>query len=211
MRSLSRLDRVFAEVQHGLESVFAKPKATRDNPAALRVDDPLESHEIRKSQGYMRVNHTGEICAQALYRGQAHVTDNVALKAYLYAAAKEEIDHLAWCHERLDELGTHRSRLNFLWYTTSFLLGFIMARKSDAWSLGFVKETEKQVVQHLARHAQKLSPDDHKSRSIVAVMLEDEHKHGEAAHAQGAQNLPELIKMLMQLQSKVMTSTAYFV
>lgn len=211
MRTLSRLDILLAEGQHLLENVFSRPVAERENPAKLRLDAPLQPDEIRQSQGFMRVNHTGEICAQALYRGQAFATTNPALKAHLQDAAREEADHLAWCQERLGELDTYKSRLNPLWYVASFIIGFATAKKSDAISLGFVEETEKQVVHHLTHHAQHLSTQDHKSRAIIAVMREDENKHGAAAHAKGAADLPGRIKLLMQLQAKVMTTTAYYI
>lgn len=211
MRSLTSFDALLAECQHLLENVFSHPRSQRENPAKLRLDAPLQPQELRQSQGFMRVNHTGEVCAQALYRGQAFASTNPALKAHLQEAAREETDHLAWCQERLTELDTHKSHLNPLWYIASFLIGFATAKKSDAISLGFVEETEKQVVRHLEHHAQHLSTQDHKSRAIIAVMREDESKHGAAAHAKGAADLPGRIKLLMQLQAKVMTTTAYYI
>ena len=211
MRSFNRLDSFFEECQNLLQNVYGKPAAQRENPAKLRVDQELTPNEIRQSQGFMRVNHTGEICAQALYRGQAFATANSELKSHLQEAATEEADHLAWCKEHLDELQTHTSHLNLFWYSASFLIGFAVAKKNDATSLGFVEETEKQVVQHLEHHTKHLSKLDHKSRAIISVMREDEQQHGQAAREKGAVALPQGLKTLMQLQSKVMTTTAYWV
>lgn len=210
MRNLNMIDQILMECQHLLKNVCGRPVAKRESPGKIRMEQPLDASEKRQSQGFMRVNHTGEICAQALYRGQAFSTNNAKLKAYLYEAAAEETDHLAWCRERLEELGTQQSRLNFLWYTASFLTGYFTAKSSDSTSLGFVEETEKQVVAHLERHAKLLSPQDQKSRAIIAVMQEDENNHGKAARAEGATDLPHVIKCTMKLQAKVMTTTAYY-
>lgn len=211
MRRLNPIDAFLNECQHLLESVYSKPKAERENPAKLRMEQNLDPSEAKQSQGFMRVNHTGEICAQALYRGQAFATHNPELKAHLHQAAVEEADHLAWCEERLQELGSHTSRLNLFWYSASFLIGYLAAKRGDEVSLGFVEETEKQVVKHLEHHERHLSPIDHKSRAIIAVMRDDEYKHGEAAHNKGAMELPDVVKLLMKLQSKVMTTTAYYI
>ncbi len=211
MRSFNSIDYLLSECQGLLDTVFGKTTAQRENPAKLRMDAALSPSEQRQSQGFMRVNHTGEICAQALYRGQAFATKNVDLKMHLHQAAIEEADHLVWCEERLQELGTHTSRLNLFWYSASFLLGYIAAKKSDAVSLGFVEETEAQVVRHLEHHERHMSANDQKSRAIIAVMREDEYEHGKAAHAKGAIALPEAFKLLMKLQSKVMTTSAYYI
>lgn len=209
MRRLNRLDFFLEECQHLLQNVYGKTAALRENPAKLRVDPELSTTEIRQSQGFMRVNHTGEICAQALYRGQAFATHNSELKSHLHHAAIEEADHLAWCQERLDELNSHTSRLNLFWYSASFLIGFLVAKHSDAVSLGFVEETENQVIRHLEHHAKHLPQLDHKSRAIISVMREDEAEHGMAAREKGAIDLPYFFKVIMQMQSKIMTTTAY--
>lgn len=210
MRKLSFLDHLFSEGQHLLTSVYGQAKAGRENPAKLRMNEPLPQAEQRRSQGFMRVNHTGEICAQALYRGQAFATSNLELKTHFHQAALEENDHLSWCQERLQELNTHTSRLNLFWYSASFLIGYLAAKNGDGVSLGFVEETEKQVVRHLDYHEKHLSAHDHKSRAIIALMRDDEYRHGLAAHQKGAKDLPNLIKLLMKFQAKIMTTTAYY-
>ena len=211
MRHFRKIDSFLTEVQHGLATLLHQFTATQISPGKSRINPELNPDETRTSQGCMRVNHTGEVCAQALYRGQALASDNSQLKAHLHQAAEEEIDHLLWCHERLDELNTHSSYLDPLWYLFSFMLGYAAAKKNDQLSLGFVEETEKQVLEHLQNHQRFLSAQDHKSRAIISVMQEDEARHAEHAHALGAVELSSLMKTVMKLQSRVMTSTAYFV
>jgi len=210
MRSFNSLDRLLNEVQHFLDTLTHQARPDRPNPAAMYAETSLNHNEKRQSQGFMRVNHTGEICAQALYRGQAFGTENKTLKQHFNVAANEEVDHLEWCQERLQELATHTSYLNPLWYIGAFIIGYSAARLGDALSLGFVEETEQQVIRHLERHQQDLPMNDHKSRAIVAVMQTDEAQHAQDAKTAGAQNLPLILKLLMQLQSKVMTTTAYY-
>ncbi len=211
MRQFRKIDAFLTEIQHGLNTLFHQFAETQNSPGRSRINPELSPAETRTSQGCMRVNHTGEVCAQALYRGQALATHNPQLKTHLHQAADEEVDHLLWCHERLNELDTHVSYLNPLWYSLSFLLGYAAAKKNDQLSLGFVEETEKQVLEHLASHQRYLSPQDHKSRAIISVMQEDEARHAEHAHALGAAELSWLMKGIMKLQSRVMTRTAYFI
>ncbi len=211
MRQNRKIDSFFTEVQHGLDTLFHHFSQTNVSPGQSRINPELNQAETHTSQGCMRVNHTGEVCAQALYRGQALATQNTQLQRHLHQAATEEVDHLLWCHERLNELNTHPSYLNPIWYALSFLLGYTTAKKDDQLSLGFVEETEKQVLEHLQSHQRFLSPQDHKSRAIISVMQEDEARHAEHAHALGAAPLSSLMKGIMKLQSRVMTRTAYFI
>ena len=211
MRHFRKIDAVLTEVQHGLAPLLHQFTETQTSPGKSRINPELTPAETRTSQGCMRVNHTGEICAQALYRGQALATQNPQLKPHLHHAAKEEVNHLIWCHERLDELNTHASYLNPIWYALSFIVGYTTAKKDDQLSLGFVEETEKQVLEHLQSHQHFLSPQDYKSRAIISVMQEDEARHAEHAHALGATELSNLMKVVMKLQSGVMTRTAYFI
>jgi len=157
----------------------------------------------------MRVNHAGEVCAQALYQGQALTARRIETRDQMKQASDEENDHLAWCRQRLDELGGHTSLFNPLWYTGSFAIGAASGLIGDKWSLGFLAETEHQVVKHLERHLRKLPSGDGKSRLILEQMKLDEAQHETSAHAAGATDLPEPVKKLMELASKVMTTTAY--
>lgn len=159
----------------------------------------------------MRVNHVGEVCAQALYASQALSTRNPALRQHFIAASKEEGDHLAWTRERLDELGTQPSLLNPLWYAGAFGLGLLAGRLGDKISLGFVMETERQVEAHLASHLDRLPEGDHASRAIVAQMKDDEARHAQDAQGAGAFELPQPVKALMRASAKVMTATAHYI
>ncbi len=211
MRTLTKIDALLTEVQHGLDTLLHQFAGTAASPGQSRINAELTPSEIRTSQGCMRVNHTGEVCAQALYRGQALATQDPHLKAHLQQAADEEVNHLLWCKERLSELDTHPSYLNPLWYALSMLIGYAAAKKNDSLSLGFVEETEKQVLSHLQNHQHVLPQEDHKSRAIISVMQTDEARHAEQAHALGAAELSGLMKGLMKLQSRIMTRTAYFI
>jgi ubiquinone biosynthesis monooxygenase Coq7 len=182
----------------------------RPSPAAGTADVKLDDAERRHSAGLMRVNHVGEICAQALYESQGHFSRNAGLKQQFAQAGREEEDHLAWTAERLHELGSHTSVLNPLWYAGAFALGVVAARSGDANSLGFVVETERQVKEHLEGHLDKLPPQDAKSRAIVVQMRDDEVAHGEAAQAMGAAELPPPVRGAMRAMAKVMTATAYY-
>lgn len=209
-RHYTFLDRLLGEVQNALLTVFADSISTeRENPSSFCEDLPLTPEERRQSAGFMRVNHTGEVCAQALYRGQAWSAKEPAVTFFLEQASKEEQDHLGWCHERLQELGAHRSFLNIYWYGHSFFLGWLAGQVGDSWSLSFVEETEIQVSRHLQDHLKKLSPNDQKSFAIIEQMELDESLHASKAKMLGAKALPSLIKAVMQWHSKIMTTLVY--
>jgi ubiquinone biosynthesis monooxygenase Coq7 len=209
MRRYSLIDKMIMQVDGVLNTVLATQFQSRPNPAADIEEQELTQDEKRKSQGYMRVNHTGEVCAQALYRGQLVFAKDGATADMLKQAAIEETDHLAWTHQRLKQLDTHRSYLNFFWYVNSFLTGMLAARFGDKWSLGFVEETEKQVSDHLTDHLEDMSLEDKRSRAIITRMREDEEHHGAQAKAAGASELPLLVKRLMTLQARVMKAITY--
>lgn len=210
-RHYSLIDKLISQVDDSLRTLWGEHASVRTNPATHHTSELVLSEEQqRESAGYMRVNHTGEVCAQALYRGQALAAKDPAVKALLLKCSDEETDHLAWCAQRLNELHSHTSYLNIFWYFSSLQMGFMMGLVGDPWSLGFVEETEKQVGRHLTSHLEKLSPADEKSRAIVTQMLQDEAQHGETAKQAGARELPEWFKFFMTLQAKIMTSTAYY-
>ena len=171
----------------------------------------MGEQERKHAAALMRVNHVGEICAQALYTAQAMATRNAALRAQLEQAAREETDHLAWTQSRLDELGSRPSLLNPLWYAGAFTIGLVAGRISDRVSLGFIVETERQVESHLQGHLERLPAADHASRAIVAQMKEDEAAHANHAQAQGAAELPAPVKAAMRAAAKVMTTTAHYI
>ena len=204
-------DRLLAAADGSLRTLFAPPRAARPTPA-LAAEPPatLTGPEKRLSGALMRVNHVGEICAQALYTAQALGTPDPALRRHLDAAAREETDHLAWTRERLDELGDRVSLLNPLWYAGAFSIGLLAGRiGGDRLSLGFVVETERQVEAHLASHMGRLPAGDTASRAIVAQMKEDEARHAEDALHAGGAALPAPVRGLMRLAAKVMTTTAH--
>jgi ubiquinone biosynthesis monooxygenase Coq7 len=208
-RTLSPLDRILADSQRALETVFARPPAHRPNPAADTPDVVLHEDERRHAAGLMRINHVGEVCAQALYVGQASVARDAGTRAHLLAAAQEETDHLAWCADRLQELDSRPSLLNPLWYAGSYAIGLLAGLRGDGWNLGFVVETERQVEAHLDEHLQRLPPADARSRAILSQMKIDEARHADNAQAAGARALPMPIPRLMSLASKVMKAVAY--
>ena len=209
-RHLSSLDRILVEVERALgASLNATPEAQRPSPATGIVDGALDEGERRHAAGLMRVNHTGEVCAQALYSGQAAVARNEATRAQLLHAAGEETDHLAWCGERLDALASRPSLFNPLWYAGSFAIGAAAALIGDNVSLGFVVETERQVEAHLGEHLEKLPEADVASRAVVARMQADEARHGDMAKAAGGIELPSPIPALMRFASGVMKAVAY--
>lgn len=212
MRSLSRTDQVISSLDKALSTVFAAHSASRPTPKPA-VDPGLTMTPQDKSlsASLMRVNHVGEVCAQALYDSQALGTRNKALKVQFEHAAREETDHLAWTEARLIELNGRTSWLNPLWYAGSFSLGLIAARMGDAASLSFVVETERQVEQHLLQHLDKLPVADVESRAIVAQMREDEARHASAAEHAGATSLPAPVRWLMRGMAKVMTTTAHHI
>lgn len=211
IRRYTPLDHVIMQVNNGLSTLFLDLIANRPNPAKGLEEPKLSPNEKKDSIGYMRVNHTGEVCAQALYNGQSVIAHNDKTRAMLEKASAEEIDHLAWCHDRLKELGGRRSYLNVFWYGNSYLMGIIAGLAGDKWSLGFVEETEKQVEAHLDGHLNKISPKDTKSQKIVTQMKMDEIQHSQAAKKAGAVKLPRVIKKLMTFHAKVMTATVYWI
>lgn len=198
---------------HGFDRLLrtmtrVKPEAHNPSPGTGALDDPMTEDEIKLSGGLMRVNHTGEICAQGLYNGQAVFASKPETAEALTKAANEELDHLAWCRERLDELGAKPSLLDPLWYTASFALGAGAAIISDKISLGFVHATEKNVERHLKEHLERLPDSDHASRQILRRMLDDEIRHGEEALSLGSEELPKPVQRLMWEGAKLMTITA---
>ena len=209
-RSLSRLDRTLVEIERALETVFvAAPVATQPSPALGIADGELEDAARRHAAGLMRINHVGEVCAQALYFGQAATAREEAMREQMLSAAAEETEHLAWCGERLDELGSRPSLLNPLWYAGAYAIGALAGAVGDRLSLGFVVETERQVEAHLGEHLQTLPAGDERSRAIVRRMKDDEAMHAERALAAGARPLPDPIPSLMRLASNVMKAVAY--
>jgi len=209
VRTLSPLDRLLAGIERALETVAGAPEAARPSPAVALEEASLDEQERRHAAGLMRVNHTGEVCAQALYDGQAALARDAATREHLQHAADEETDHLAWCAQRLRELDSRPSLLNPLWYAGSYAIGAAAALVGDRVSLGFVVETERQVEAHLEEHLQRLPPQDERSRAVLARMQGDEVRHAENAKARGGIDLPFPIPGLMHLSSRVMKSVAY--
>jgi len=206
------MDAILIALDSALRTVFAPHRGARPSPAGSHPPIDLAVEERALAGALMRVNHVGEVCAQALYTAQALATQDAALRAHLLAASAEETDHLAWTRERLHELGTHPSWLNPLWYAGAFGIGLIAGKLGgDKVSLGFVVETEHQVEAHLANHLERLPQADHASRSIVHQMKEDEARHAQEAQAAGASELPLPVKRLMQAAAKVMTTVAHHI
>jgi ubiquinone biosynthesis monooxygenase Coq7 len=195
-------------IDAALKTLSGSARAQRATPATP-VAAPLSATEQRLSGALMRVNHVGEVCAQALYQAQALTARSPALRQQMAAAAREETDHLAWTEQRLRELNDRPSLLNPLWYAGAFALGLAAGRAGDHWSLGFVVETERQVEQHLASHLERLPEHDAASRAIVAQMKEDEATHGRAAEEAGARPLPAPVRLAMRIAAKLMTTTAH--
>jgi len=209
-RKLTAIDRFITQVDQALQTVFGDPVGSdRENPAEQEKDGELSSTDKATSLCLMRVNHAGEVCAQALYQGQALTARQEATRAQMEQAATEENDHLAWCRQRIRELGGHTSLLNPVWYTGSLALGAASGVIGDKWSLGFLAETEHQVVRHLDGHLRRLPPNDNRSRAILEQMKTDEARHKATAITAGGAGLPNAVKKLMTLASRVMTSTAY--
>lgn len=208
-RTLTPLDRLLAGIERALETVAGSPEANRISPAQGIADAELDDTERRHAAGLMRVNHTGEVCAQALYDGQAALARKEENRAHLRHAAAEETDHLAWCNERLRELESRPSLLNPLWYAGSYAIGALAALAGDAISLGFVVETEKQVEAHLAEHMDRLPAQDERSRAVLQQMQTDEVQHAQQAQQRGGVALPFPIPRLMQISSMVMKTVAY--
>jgi 3-demethoxyubiquinol 3-hydroxylase len=209
-RNLTPLDRLLAGVNNALRTVAAPTgQSPRANPAADVQEADLDDRQKAHAAGLMRVNHAGEVAAQGLYQGHAVVAHDPDIEQQMQNAADEEFDHLAWCEQRLDELGEGPSRLSPVWYTGAFTIGALSGALGDKWSLGFIAETERQVCNHLESHLDKLPAEDARSRAIVTTMRDEEAKHGENAVAAGAAELPKALKKLMQATAKLMTTTAY--
>lgn len=204
------LDRLIIEFDRSLRTLLADAHSVRPHPDARLADSPLQGDEKKAAAALMRVNHTGEVCAQALYNGQSVTARNPETVAALRQASQEETEHLAWCNKRIAELGGRPSVLNPVFYTGSFALGAIAGALGDRWNLGFLAETERQVGRHLDEHLQRLPTSDIKSRAILEQMRTDEAEHAATAVAHGAAELPKPAKLAMQLVSKVMTRTAYY-
>ncbi len=209
-RQYSPVDRLLLQADAALRTLLPFSGASgRPSPAIVQSDSELSSEESRHVAGLMRINHTGEVCAQALYQGQALTAKLPEVRSAMEHAADEEIDHLAWCEQRIRELGSHPSVLNPLFYGLSFGVGAVAGLVSDRVSLGFVAATEDQVCKHLQSHLEQLPPQDVKSRAVVEQMLEDEARHADMALSAGGYNFPAPVKGLMTLVSKAMTKTAY--
>jgi ubiquinone biosynthesis monooxygenase Coq7 len=208
-RRYSPLDQLLIQAQHALSTSLGKPQAERPNPAAALRDPALDASERRHAAGLMRINHTGEVCAQALYVGQAAVARDATTRAQLEHAAQEETDHLAWCADRLRELDSRPSVFNPLFYAGSYAIGLAAGLRGDGWNLGFVVETERQVEAHLDEHLAHLPAGDERSRAILRTMKADEARHADQALAAGARLLPQPVPWLMALSSRVMKALAY--
>jgi ubiquinone biosynthesis monooxygenase Coq7 len=212
-RRYTLLDRLLTPADQTLRTLFASHVAARPNPAENQpetpgiADNPAHRRHIA---ALMRINHSGEVAAQALYQGQAFVSRADATRASLMEAAREETDHLAWCADRIRELGGRTSVLNPVWYAGSFTIGALAGLAGDQVSLGFVAETERQVVEHLDGHLQRLPKEDTRTRAIIQQMSADEERHGRNAELAGAAELPGPVRALMKLTAKLMTRTAYW-
>ena len=211
MQNTDLIDRIINEVDTGLRAIFT-PKnrsSNRPSPATMR-DTTLTIDEKRHVIGLLRVNHAGEVCAQALYQGQALTARHTNIKEKLCAAAAEEIDHLAWCETRLNELDGKPSRLNLFWYTGSLMIGALAGFAGDSISLGFVAETERQVTLHLTRHLSHLPINDLKTKAILTQMQADEEAHATMAINEGGIDLPQWLKYIMTGVSKLLTKSSYY-
>ena len=206
------LDRFIAEFDHALRTLTGdRSTSTRPSPASGLEDVTLSEKERQHVGGLMRVNHAGEVCAQALYQGQALTAQLNDVREQMEHAATEEWDHLAWCEERLNELHSHTSYFNPIWYLGSFTIGAFAGLIGDRWSLAFVAETEHQVVHHLQQHQDSLPSQDHRTQAILAQMEQEEKTHGEHANQAGAADFPFAVHWLMNKMSKIMTTTSYYI
>ncbi len=209
-RELTPLDRMIAGVDEALRTIVTpRSRHTRENPSRDVAEGELSAEERSHAAGLMRVNHAGEVAAQGLYQGHASVARDERTRAQMQRAADEELDHLGWCEQRLQELGESPSRLSPIWYAGAFAIGAASGVLGDRWSLGFVEETERQVSEHLSGHLRQLPERDARSRAIVEQMRREEERHGADARAAGAAALPAPIRDLMRLTAKIMTRTAY--
>lgn len=205
------IDRLIVEFDKGLRTLFAEPKSLRSIPGSDLPEGEMSESERRHAAALMRVNHCGEVCAQALYQGQALTSRDTEIRAALLEAAHEETEHLAWTEKRIAELGGHKSLLNPLWYAGSLTLGVIAGRFGDGANLGFLAETEKQVENHLRGHLDQLPESDARSRAVVAQMKSDEAAHADTAASLGATELPAPVKQAMKLASRIMTRSSYWI
>jgi ubiquinone biosynthesis monooxygenase Coq7 len=203
------IDRAIAELDRALRSVAGVTRASRPNPSSDVSEAELPERKRAHAAALMRVNHVGEVCAQALYQGQALTARDAGARQELEAAAREEQDHLAWSAERIEELGGRPSLLNPLWYAGSFVIGATAGALGDRWNLAFLAETERQVEEHLAGHLEKLPPEDLRTHRLVDAMRADEARHRETALRLGAHDLPAPAKLAMRLASRIMTTVAY--
>lgn len=211
-RELSIIDRLLAGADDALRTIAAPAGRTaRDNPAGLIKEPELTERQKSHAAGLMRVNHAGEVAAQALYKGHATVARDTNIEEQMQQAAAEEYDHLAWCEQRLQELGEEPSKLSPVWYGGAYAIGALSGILGDKWSLGFIAETERQVIEHLDSHLDGLPAEDARSRAIIEQMRDEEAEHGQKAIEAGAAELPGPVKRLMRLTAKVMTRTAYWV
>ena len=207
---LPDFDRVITAVDGALRTLFAPASSVRPIPGDGVVTGSLDEAERRLSGRLMRVNHSGEVCAQALYQGQMAVARDERVKALLERAAREETEHLAWTERRLQELGTRKSILDPVWYAGSFAIGAAAGLLGDRWNLGFLAETERQVESHLESHLERLPAQDGRSRAVVEQMKRDEAQHAVSARRQGACELPGPVKLAMRLSSKLMTGASHW-
>lgn len=212
MRQISPFDQLIGVADNALRTLFGGYQVTeRQNPSYRMEDNKLEQKEQKHSAGLMRINHCGEVCAQALYQGQAFTAKLPEVREKMEEAAAEENDHLQWCSDRLNQLDSHTSIFNPLWYISSFSIGAIAGLMGDKWSLGFVAETEYQVVKHLESHLMNLPEKDLISRKVIEQMKEDELHHATVAIEAGGAKLPKPVKALMEGMAKVMTKSVYWV
>ena len=203
-------DALIVEFDRGLRTLFAPAQTVRPVPGCDLDGGDLSAQDKAHAAALMRVNHVGEVCAQALYQGQALTCRDPALKAELRRASDEEIEHLAWTEQRIGELGGRKSVLNPLWYVGALSIGVLAGKVGERWNLGFLAETERQVEVHLAGHLERLPAQDAKSRAVVAQMRDDERAHAEMAVRLGAAELPGVARQAMRLAGRVMTRTAYY-
>ena len=211
-RDYSPTDRLLVNLDQAIRTVFGKPQTTgRPNPANGIAETELDDRERKHTARLMRINHTGEVCAQALYQGQALTARLPEVQQAMARSAQEENDHLDWCEKRIGELGDRKSLLNPLWYAGSFAIGALAGIAGDKWSLGFVVETERQVESHLDDHLKKVPRSDARTRAILERMKEDEIHHADVASAAGGAPLPAPIRLAMGLTSKLMTRSVYWI
>lgn len=210
-RHFTPLDHLIVGMDKAVRVIAGVATASRPNPAAHAADAVMNEEEKRHAAGLMRVNHVGEVCAQALYDAQARFAKSPEMRKKFEQAGREEEDHLAWTAQRLGELGSQPSILNPLWYAGAYAIGSVAAQLGDKRSLGFVSETERQVEAHLNSHLDRLPPQDEKSRAIVRQMRDDEIVHGQSARDMGGEHAPLPVRLAMTAMSRVMTTTAYYI